>query len=122
MSKVLLEAKNIRKVFGENVILEDVSLSVEEGEVVVIIGPSGAGKSTFLRCLNRLEKPDSGQVFFEGEEVRSKNVVDIRRKMGMVFQHFNLFPHLTVYQNIVLGPKENMLISKINPVKAIKFE
>lgn len=114
MSKVLLEAKNIRKVFGENVILEDVSLSVEEGEVVVIIGPSGAGKSTFLRCLNRLEKPDSGQVFFEGEEVRSKNVVDIRRKMGMVFQHFNLFPHLTVYQNIVLGPKENMLISKIN--------
>lgn len=72
MSKVLLEAKNIRKVFGENVILEDVSLSVEEGEVVVIIGPSGAGKSTFLRCLNRLEKPDSGQVFFEGEEVRSK--------------------------------------------------
>ena len=114
MSKVLLEAKNIRKVFGENVILEDVSLSVEEGEVVVIIGPSGAGKSTFLRCLNRLENPDSGQVFFEGEEVRSKNVVDIRRKMGMVFQHFNLFPHLTVYQNIVLGPKENMLISKIN--------
>lgn len=114
MSKVLLKAEHIKKSFGDNLILNDVSLEVKEGEVVVIIGPSGAGKSTFLRCLNRLEKPDSGAVYFEGEKITSKNVVDIRRKMGMVFQHFNLFPHLTVEQNIILGPKKISSISKLN--------
>lgn len=107
MTGTMISAKNICKSFNGNEILKDVSLDVSEGEVVVIIGPSGAGKSTFLRCLNRLEKADKGNVYVDGKEVNSKNIHEIRKEMGMVFQHFNLFPHLTVYDNITLGPKRN---------------
>ena len=90
---------------------------MDEGEVVSIIGPSGGGKSTFLRCLNMLEKPDSGQIFFEGVDITA-NKVDIdlhRQKMGMVFQHFNVFPHLTVLQNVTLAPT---LVKKLSKAEA----
>ena len=103
----ILEINHCRKQFGSNQVLTDISMSVEEGQVVSIIGPSGGGKSTFLRCLNLLETPEEGQIFFEGEEITGKKV-DIdkhRQKMGMVFQQFNVFPHLTVAENITLAPK-----------------
>ena len=92
----MIEVKNVSKRFGGNLILKDISLTIEKGEKVVLIGPSGAGKSTFLRCLNMLDTPD----------VTDKNtdINLVRQKMGMVFQHFNLFPHLTVLQNITLAP------------------
>ncbi len=103
----LIEAKGIKKRFGDNLVLKGIDLDVKEKEVVVIIGPSGSGKSTFLRCLNRLEVPDEGTVSFDGELVTKKNITSIRKEMGMVFQHFNLFPHYTIYDNIVLGPRRN---------------
>lgn len=103
----MIEIKGIKKRFGDNPVLKGISLDVKEGEVVVIIGPSGSGKSTFLRCINRLETPDDGNIFFNGEEVTKKNISQIRKEMGMVFQHFNLFPHLTIYDNIVLGPRRD---------------
>lgn len=103
---MLIEVKDLRKSFGTKEVLCGITENVSRGEVVVVIGPSGSGKSTFLRCLNRLEEPTSGRIIFEGVDITDKKV-DInlhRQKMGMVFQHFNLFPHLTVLQNITLGP------------------
>ena len=102
----LIQAKNIVKIFGNQKALNNVSLEIGEGDVLCIIGPSRSGKSTFLRCLNLLEVPDSGQIFFEGVDITDKKV-DInrhRRKMGMVFQLFHLFPHLTVMKNLTLAP------------------
>ena len=84
--------------------LHGVSFGIDDGEFVSIVGPSGCGKSTFLRCLNRLEEPDSGHVIFNGKEVTDHDIDHVRQKMGMVFQHFNLFPHLTVKKNITLAP------------------
>ena len=102
----MIEVKNLKISFGKLNVLKDVSLKIEKGEKIVIIGPSGSGKSTFLRCLNRLETPDGGQILFEGNDLTDpKTNLDLcRQKMGMVFQHFNLFPHLTVLQNITLAP------------------
>ncbi|MBQ0166505.1 MAG: amino acid ABC transporter ATP-binding protein [Treponema sp.] len=102
----MIDVKNLKKSFGNLVVLSDISTTIEKGEKVVVIGPSGSGKSTFLRCLNRLEEPDGGTILFEGEDITSKKCdIDLhRQKMGMVFQHFNLFPHLTVLQNITLAP------------------
>ncbi len=102
----MIEVKNLKISFGKLHVLKDVSLNIEKGEKIVIIGPSGSGKSTFLRCLNRLETPDGGQILFEGNDLTDpKTNLDLcRQKMGMVFQHFNLFPHLTVLQNITLAP------------------
>ena len=103
----MIKTVNLHKSFGDLHVLTGVSETVHKGEVVSIIGPSGGGKSTFLRCLNLLEKPEKGQIFFEGQEITGKNV-DIdkhRQKMGMVFQQFNVFPHLTVAENITLAPK-----------------
>ena len=102
----MIEVKNLKISFGKLNVLKDVSLKIEKGEKIVIIGPSGSGKSTFLRCLNRLETPDGGQIIFEGNDLTDpKTNLDLcRQKMGMVFQHFNLFPHLTVLQNITLAP------------------
>ena len=102
----MIEVKNVSKRFGGNLILKDISLTIEKGEKVVLIGPSGAGKSTFLRCLNMLDTPDEGHIYFQGIDVTDKNtdINLVRQKMGMVFQHFNLFPHLTVLQNITLAP------------------
>ena len=103
----LIEVKHVTKRFGERITaLNDCSLTIKRGEVVVIVGPSGSGKSTMLRTLNLLETPTEGEVIFEGVNIADKRV-DInkhRQKMGMVFQHFNLFPHMTVMQNLTLGP------------------
>ena len=106
-SGTLIEVKHVTKRFGERITaLNDCSLTIKRGEVVVIVGPSGSGKSTMLRTLNLLETPTEGEVIFEGVNIADKSV-DInkhRQKMGMVFQHFNLFPHMTVMQNLTLGP------------------
>ncbi len=102
----MIEVKNLVKSFEKNTVLNGISEKIERGEKVVIIGPSGSGKSTFLRCLNLLEQPDGGEIYVDGECITDKkcNINHVRRKMGMVFQHFNLFPHLTVKENITLAP------------------
>ena len=102
----MISVKNLHKSFGKNEVLKGLNEEIDKGEKVVIIGPSGSGKSTFLRCLNLLEKPTSGQVFVDGVDITAKGVdVDkVRQKMGMVFQHFNLFPHMSVEENITLAP------------------
>ena len=103
----MIKTVDLHKSFGDLHVLTGVNETIHKGEVVSIIGPAGGGKSTFLRCLNLLEKPEKGQIFFEGQEITGKNV-DIdkhRQKMGMVFQQFNVFPHLTVEENITLAPK-----------------
>lgn len=102
----MLEVKNLVKKFDKNLVLNKVSFKVEKGDVVAIIGPSGCGKTTLLRCLNMIEKPTSGDIYFEGVNL-NENYTDlskVRQKMGMVFQQFNLFPHLTVGENITLAP------------------
>ncbi len=110
----VIDVKNLMKSFGDHVVLNDISEHIEKGEKVVIVGPSGSGKSTFLRCLNLLEMPTSGEIWFEGEMINAPktNVNALRQKMGMVFQHFNLFPHLTVMQNITLAPVKLKLQTK----------
>ena len=102
----MLKVKNLCKTFDETEALKNVSVDINKGDVMCIIGPSGSGKSTLLRCLNLLEKPDGGQVIFEGDDLMSKKV-DLnlhRQKMGMVFQQFNLFPHMTVMENLTCAP------------------
>ena len=99
---MMLEIKDIHKNFGKTKVLKGVNLNVSEKDIVVIIGPSGSGKSTFLRVINELEKPNKGQIIFEGKAVT--NIDEYRKKVGMVFQHFNLFPHLTVLDNLILAP------------------
>lgn len=113
----MIEVKHLSKDFGkknEIKVLRDISETIDKGEKVVIIGPSGSGKSTFLRCLNLLEQPTSGQIFFEGEEITDRrcNINRVRMKMGMVFQHFNLFPHKTILQNISMVPIKLKLMKK----------
>jgi polar amino acid transport system ATP-binding protein len=102
----VIEVKNLNKDYGNLSVLKDINVNIEKGEVVVIIGPSGAGKSTFLRCLNLLETPTSGEIIFEGKNVTKKgtDINKIREKMGMVFQQFNLFPNMKVIDNITLAP------------------
>ena len=102
----LIKTVDLHKSFGKLQVLKGVSETIHSGEVVSVIGPSGGGKSTFLRCLNMLETPEKGQIFFEGVEITGKKVdIDLhRQKMGMVFQHFNVFPHLSVKRNITLAP------------------
>ncbi len=102
----MIDVKNLCKSFGGHEVLKGVNEHIEKGEKVVIIGPSGSGKSTFLRCLNLLEEPTSGDIIFEGQNITSKetDINIVRRRMGMVFQQFNLFPHLTVRENIKLAP------------------
>lgn len=100
--------KNLVKKYGDNTVLNNVSTTINEGDVVCIIGPSGSGKSTFLRCLNRLEETTSGNIYIDGADLTDKqtNLNEIRQHIGMVFQHFNLFPHLSVLQNILLAPMD----------------
>ena len=102
----MLEVKGLKKSFGKNMVLKGIDFKVNKGDIIAIIGPSGCGKSTFLRCLNMIERPTSGKVLFEGYDLTDKNIdlPKIREKIGMVFQQFNLFPHLTVMQNITLAP------------------
>ena len=111
----MIDVKHLNKSFGDVHVLKDITETIEKGEKVVIIGPSGSGKSTFLRCLNLMEIPTSGEIWFEGKNItasKSKEVDILRRKMGMVFQHFNLFPHLTILGNITLAPVRLKLMTK----------
>lgn len=110
----MIEVKNLKKSYKDHLVLNGVNETIKKGEKVVIIGPSGSGKSTFLRCLNLLETPTSGEIWFEGKNITDPktNINLIRQKMGMVFQQFNLFPHLTVQENIMLAPVKLKLISK----------
>ncbi|AZP03480.1 amino acid ABC transporter ATP-binding protein [Jeotgalibaca ciconiae] len=102
----MIKTTKLTKSFGEKEVLKGIDEEIKDGEVVVVIGPSGSGKSTFLRCLNLLEIPTSGEVLFNNQIINKKgvNIDEIRTKMGMVFQNFNLFPHLTVLENITIGP------------------
>lgn len=111
---VLIEVKDLCKSFADNMVLNGISTNIRQGEVVAIIGPSGCGKSTFLRSLNLLEEPTSGTINFEGTDITSPSV-DInkmRQKIGMVFQQFNLFPHLTIKENIMLAPMKLGVLTK----------
>ncbi|CRZ35460.1 amino acid ABC transporter ATP-binding protein (PAAT family) [Herbinix hemicellulosilytica] len=110
----MIVTKNLKKVFGNNWVLNGIDETINKGEKVVVIGPSGSGKSTFLRCLNLLEEPTEGEIWFEGKKINDKNVDinKIRQKMGMVFQQFNLFPHLTVLENITLAPTKLGIMTK----------
>ncbi len=114
---VLIETKGLKKNFGELEVLKGIDVQIKKGEVVVVIGPSGSGKSTFLRCLNRLEEPTGGSVIFEGQDICAAGVDlnALRQKMGMVFQQFNLFNHLTILENITIGP---MLVKKESQAEA----
>ena len=112
--KPLIQVQNLTKSFGEFKALKNISQNIYTGEVVFVVGPSGSGKSTFLRCLNRLEEPTEGHIFFDGADILDKktNIDKHRQKMGMVFQHFNLFPHLTIKKNITLAPVKLKIMSQ----------
>ena len=115
----MINIKNLQKSFGENKVLKGITTDIKKGEVIAIIGPSGCGKSTFLRCLNLLEQPTGGEIDFEGVNITDPktNINEHRMKMGMVFQHFNLFPHLTILGNITLAP---VLLKKATKEEAEK--
>lgn len=120
----MLEVKNLKKSFGNNVVLKDINFKVNKGDIISIVGPSGSGKSTLLRCINMIEKPSGGNIIFEGKSLMDKNtnLSLIREKIGMVFQQFNLFPHLTVLDNITLAPIKLELMSEdIAKKKAIEL-
>lgn len=116
--ETIIKVEHLSKKFGENEVLKDINYEIKQGEVVVIIGPSGSGKSTFLRCMNLLETPTSGQILFEGQDITDpkNDIFKMREKMGMVFQNFNLFPNMSVLDNITLSPvkvkKENKQASE----------
>ena len=110
----MIDVSHLSKSFGDHLVLDDISEHIYPGEKVVIIGPSGSGKSTFLRCLNLMEYPTQGDIFFDGMEVThpKANINLVRRGMGMVFQHFNLFPNMTILRNITLAPIQTKLMTK----------
>ena len=110
----MIAVEHLTKRFGKNLVLDDISETIEQGEKVVIIGPSGSGKSTFLRCLNLLEQPTKGTITFDGTVITDPkvNIDAIRRQMGMVFQHFNLFPNMTIRKNITLAPVKTKLMGQ----------
>ena len=115
----MIKIKDLKKKYGELEVLKGISTEIKEGEVISVIGPSGSGKSTFLRCINRLEEPTSGEIWVNGKNI-TENGVDInkvREEIGMVFQHFNLYPHKTVMENITLGPIRLKKISKAEAEK-----
>lgn len=114
----MLEIKKLEKSFGNKRVLKGINLLVKKGDIIGIIGPSGCGKSTLLRCINLLEKPTDGEIIFEGNNIEtSKHILDVRRRIGMVFQQFNLFNHMTVLDNIILAPTINKLMSKDEAIK-----
>ena len=107
-AKALIQVNELRKAYGKQEVLKGITTEIQTGEVVCVIGPSGSGKSTFLRCLNRLEEASSGQILFEGVDLCDKktDIDHVRQRMGMVFQQFNLFPHMNILKNLTLGPME----------------
>lgn len=112
--EILIEVKDLCKSYGENTVLEKLSTNIYKGEVIAIVGPSGCGKSTFLRSLNLLERPESGEILFGGVDImdRMVNINKVREKIGMVFQQFNLFPNMTVKENIMLAPVKLKVMGK----------
>ncbi len=108
MSEPVIRIQNLEKTFGDNTVLRDINLEVNRGEVVVVLGPSGSGKSTMLRCINRLETPTAGHIWFEDVDVCDKrtNLNEVRSRLGMVFQNFNLFPNLTAKKNVMLAQRK----------------
>ncbi len=114
MSEILIQVKNLSKSFGDNLVLDNINMEIDQGEVIAIIGPSGCGKSTFIRTLNQLEKVSSGEIYLDGVDITQKNIDinDVRRRVGMVFQHFNLFPHLTIRENLMLAPTKLGIMSR----------
>lgn len=110
----LLEIKNLCKSFGDHLVLDNITTDINKGDVLCLVGPSGGGKSTFLRSLNLLEVPTGGSIFFDGVEITNPktNIDEVRKKIGMVFQHFNLFPHLTILENMTLSPINVLKLSK----------
>ena len=115
----LLEIKNLTKKFGDNTVLNNISTTINRSDVLCLVGPSGGGKSTFLRTLNLLETPTSGNIIFDGIDITDKkvNIDEVREKIGMVLQHFNLFPHLTILENMTLAP---IKVLKMNEKEAIE--
>ncbi|OTO16878.1 amino acid ABC transporter ATP-binding protein [Enterococcus sp. 3G6_DIV0642] len=111
---MMLDIQDLHKTFGSNQVLKGITTTIDQGKVVVVIGPSGSGKSTFLRCLNLLEVPTSGKIFFEGTDITDpkNDLYKMREKMGMVFQNFNLFPNMTVLENITLSPTKVKKVAK----------
>ncbi len=122
MSNAIISIKDLHKYFGKNEVLKGIDLDIQQGQVVVIIGPSGSGKSTFLRTMNLLEVPTKGTVTFEGVDItdKSNDIFKMREKMGMVFQQFNLFPNMTVLDNITLSPIKTKGIAKDEAEKKAK--
>lgn len=114
MTDEIIRTENLKKNFGKLEVLKGIDLSVMKGEVISIIGPSGGGKSTFLRCLNLLEIPDEGNIYFEGTDImtKQKEISKYRQKIGMVFQNFNVFPNMTVLDNITLAPMLEKKVTK----------
>ena len=111
----VIKVQDLRKEYNGLQVLKGVDFEIDRGEVVTILGPSGCGKSTLLRCMNMLERPDGGNVFFEGTDMtalKPAQIIQYRRKIGMVFQHFNVFPHLTALENITIAPVENGMLTK----------
>ncbi|MCM3122320.1 amino acid ABC transporter ATP-binding protein [Mesobacillus sp. AQ2] len=115
----MIKVQNLNKSFGKLEVLKGISTTIDNGEVVAIVGPSGSGKSTFLRCLNLLEQPTSGQILIGADDVTDKktNIMKVRENVGMVFQHFHLFPHMTVLQNITYAPIKVKGMSKAEAEK-----
>ena len=115
----MIIVKDLKKDFGDLQVLKNINCHIEKGECVVVIGPSGSGKSTFLRCLNRLEEPTAGKIFFDGNNIMDKDsdINKVRQKLSMVFQHFNLFNHLTVLDNLMLAPVKQKLMSEAEAKK-----
>ncbi len=110
----VIKVENLQKAFGDREVLKGVDININKGDVVVVIGPSGSGKSTFLRCLNLLEEPTGGKIFFNGTDITDEktNINLHRQKMGMVFQQFNLFPHMTILKNMTIAPIKLLKLSK----------
>ena len=113
-NNTIIKVENLKKSFGKLEVLKGINTEIKKGEVVVVIGASGSGKSTFLRCLNRLEEPTGGKIYFNGEDITSKksNINIHRQKMGMVFQQFNLFPHMNILKNMTKAPISLLNLSK----------
>ena len=115
----IIRVKNMTKAYGDNVVLENINTEIKQGDIIAIIGPSGCGKSTFIRTLNLLEQPTKGELYIDGENILEKghDINKMRQKVGMVFQHFNLFPNMTILKNITLAPMKTKGISKENAEK-----
>ena len=113
----MIKVEKLHKTYGKNEVLKGISTEIKEKEVIAVIGPSGSGKSTFLRCINRLEEPTSGQISVGGTIITEKNVMKVRENLGMVFQHFYLFPHKTVLENLIYAPTKVKGISKAEATK-----